>query len=102
MWLRDALALNHHFVALRLHRRGATVLSDDVFKRCAALILDDVGVEVEGVDLEEALPQHLHDLAVAAHLLHALFFQQHLCDALKVAVPDCMSQLALVNATGDK
>jgi hypothetical protein len=53
------------------------------------------------VDLEEALPQHLHDLAVAAHLLQALFFQQHLCDALKVAVPDCMSQLPLINATGD-
>ena len=76
------------------------LLAEDVFNCGAALILDDVGVELEGVDLEEALPQHLHDLAVAAHFLQALFFQQHLCDALKVAVPDCMSQLALVNAAG--
>ena len=53
------------------------------------------------MDLEEALPQNLHDLVVGAHLPHAFFFQQHLCYALKVAVPDCMSQLALVNAAGD-
>ena len=102
MWLRDDLTLYHHLTALRLLRRGAPLLAEDVLKGGATHVLDDVSVEVEGVDLEEPLPEHLHDLAVAAHLPHALFFQQHLCDTLKVSVPDRMSQLALVNAASNE
>ena len=94
--------MNHQLAALRLLGGVAISLAEDVFDRGAAFILDDVRVEVESVDLEEALPQHLHDLAVAAHLPHALFLQQQLRDALKIAVPNCISQLALFNASGDK
>ena len=38
---------------------------------------------------------------MAPHLIQALFSQQQLCNALKVAMPNCMSQLALLYAAGD-
>jgi hypothetical protein len=98
----DALALNHHLGALRRLGRAAVLLAEDVFKCDAALVLDDESVEVEGVDLEVPLAQHLHNLAVAAHLLHALLLQQQLRDAFEVAMANRFSQLALLDAAGDK
>jgi hypothetical protein len=72
-WSWNALALHDHLAALRLLGGGLISFAEDEFKHIASFILNDICVEVEIVDPEELLIQHLHELAMATHPLHALF-----------------------------
>jgi hypothetical protein len=60
---------------LRLLGGAAISLAKDVFNCVAACILNDESIEIEGVDLEELLPQHFHNFTMAAHPLHRLFLK---------------------------